>query len=545
MKTPRFATFLLSFSMFATGACGLVSEYILSTVSTYMLGNSIEQFSIVIALMMFMMGFAGWVQRFVKDDGLIEKFIYLEIGLAILGGFAPLIIYAAFGFVHDHFMLIHYSMVAAIGFLIGFEIPLLLRINEAYSINLGTNMSRILSADYVGSFVGALVWSFYLLKRFPLTEISFIMAMFNFFVATITFFYFMKHKIIKKSVIPLLLILSCASLLGGGYLKNRSWSLSLEQRFYEDKILFSKTTKYQRLVMTWNRTMNEYRFYINGNLQFSSLDENIYHEQLVQPVMHLAPEKREVLILGGGDGMALREVLKHPEVESVTLVDLDPEMTKFSKESEILAKMNRNAFKDARVVSLPAEGVRFEGNRNLYMEKDGKSKTVGQVKILNIDADRFFERVRDRYDVVIVDFPDPSSVELAKLYSREFYLKLKNVMRAHTLVAIQATSPYHAKATYRCIRDTLEAAEFNTLAYHDNVPSFGEWGWFLAWRGDLPIKEKIEKMEFNVPTTYLTPELFRAATVFGKGALEGEKRVNTLLDPVILRTYLDESWLVD
>ncbi|MCK5016555.1 MAG: hypothetical protein KAS32_05715, partial [Candidatus Peribacteraceae bacterium] len=342
---PRFATFLLAFSMFTTGASGLVSEFILSTVSTYILGNSIEQFSIVIALMMFMMGIAGVAQKYFDDNHLLVKFFIVESLLALFAGYAPLALYAAFGYM-VHFELAQYTLICVIGFLIGFEIPLVLRINDKYSKTLGTNLASIYAADYLGAFVGAMIWTFYLLRNFPLTHISFMLAGTNFAVACITILYFQWNKIDKmhKNIIPGLLILMVVPLLFWGFVNNQTWAKLMEQKLYDDKIVFTETTKYQHLVMTLNKKMEEYRFYINGNLQWASSDEVIYHELLVHPVMNMVKDHERVLILGGGDGMALRELLTYDDVKEIMMIDLDPEMTKFSANNEILRKLNRNAF---------------------------------------------------------------------------------------------------------------------------------------------------------------------------------------------------------
>lgn len=559
LTRPRFATTLLTISMFSTGACGLVSEYALSTVSTYILGNSIEQFSVTIALMMFMMGFAGWAQKFVSDEHLFEKFVVLETMLMLAGGFAPIAIYAAFGFLHSHFLIVLYFFVVTIGFLIGFEIPLILRVNEKYSDGLPVNLSRIFSADYIGSFAGAIVWTFYLLKRFPLTEIGFLMAWFNFIIVSGTLFYFLQygHGLVRLRKTMIILFIITAAALLYGYKKNTEWNIILEQRLYEDKVIFAQTTKYQRLVMTHNSKLDEYRFYINGNLQFSSLDEFIYHEQLVHPAMSIADSRKSVLILGGGDGMALREVLKYKDVSEITLVDIDPEMTKFCSGNEVMKKLNNNAFKDSRVTASVPAGITEKGVETIYQQNENRERRtdrsimpVAQVKVMNIDADLFLNTAGKKFDAVIIDFPDPSSIELAKLFSKEFYLKLREVVSDKGIVVIQATSPYHAKETYLCAIRSIEAAGYKTIPYHDNVPSFGDWGWILAWKDtgrEEVMAARISALsQFKVATKYLTPEVFRKAMVFGKGMLETEQvEINTLMNPVLLRYYLDESWLVE
>ena len=562
---PRFATLLLALSMFMTGACGLISEYVLSTVSTYILGNSIEQFSVIIALMMLMMGLAAYAQRYISDENLVEKFILIECFIALIGGFAPIAIYAAFGFMENHFALVQYFFVCSMGALVGMEIPLVLRINEKYSKTLGINMASIYSPDYIGSFVGAIVWVFFLIKTFPLTEISFLVAGINFVIAFITFAYFMKHGLVKAKFVSLIIIGLTAVGLFYGYMHNRVWDKNLEQRLYEDKIVFSETTKYQRLVMTYRKDINEYRFYINGHLQFSSVDEAIYHEQLIHPVMSMIPDHKRVLILGGGDGMALREVLKYKDVESVTLVDLDPAMVNFCSTNPILKKLNKNSFADSRVRVLKSNAITSGGLTRPVYQETGKMKTnkgkykeikekpetqnVARVDVYNVDADKFIGEISEKWNVVIVDFPDPNAIELVKLYSKEFFLKLNRVLAENGMVSIQSTSPYHAKEAYLCIKRTIEAAGFNTIPYHDNVPSFGDWGWLLASKKQLAssnLEKRISNLEIEVETNYLTAEVFQRARIFGKNWLTSKySDVNTLMYPILLQRYTKESWEID
>ncbi len=551
-------TILLASCMFFTGAAGLVVEYILSTVSTYILGNAIEQFVIIIALMLLMMGVAGSAQNLIGDRGLVEKFILIEILLAWLGGFAPIAIYAAFGALVHHFQVIQYFFVMSIGLLIGFEIPLVLRINERYQKRLGANIASIYTLDYVGAFVGAVAFNFLLLKIFPLTEISFIVAGLNFFVATLAFWYFWRQDLISHRWVMGGAIVVTVFALGYGYLNNRGWNQSIEQRLYNAPIVLAKTTSYQRLVLTYSDRRGEYRFFINGNLQFSSRDESIYHEQLVHPAMALVPDHRRVLILGGGDGLALREVLKYADVEEVTLVELDPEMIELFSTNSTLRELNNDAFADARVRAWSSPGVQASEERTVLYQESGETDQAGRglsepistVEVYIVDADRFIADVGDAWNVIFIDLPDPSSVELAKLYSKEFYLKLRPILAETGMVALQATSPYHASETYLGIQRTLEAAGFRTLPYHDNVPSFGDWGWLLGWKNESTedaVKAKIARLtRFQVETDYLTPEVFRRALVFGKNWLESRHDdISTLMDPKVLYYYLDESWIAE
>ena len=251
--------------MFFTGASGFNFECVLSTVATYILGNSIEQFSVTISLMLLMMGVAGYWQKRLSDRHLVEKFLAVAVLLAMLGGFAPTAAYAAYATMENHFSLVQYFFVLAIGFLIGLEIPLVLRINRYYVPTLKSNIATVFSMDYIGSFIGALVWVYFFLKYFPLTETSFFVAGVNFFVAVITYLYFMRHRAVARPLVSLLMILLTAAALGYGYAQNRVWNLLLEQRFYDQPIVYSKTTKYQHIVMTAGVSPVDYRLYINGN----------------------------------------------------------------------------------------------------------------------------------------------------------------------------------------------------------------------------------------------------------------------------------------
>lgn len=553
--TPRFLPALLAFCMFSTGASGLVNQYVLATVTTYILGNSIEQFSMVIACMMLMMGVSGFIQGKISDKNLLQKFIAVEILMALLGGFAPLLVYAAFGFVEHSFQIVHYFFVLSIGFLIGFEIPLVMRIIDQHKISLRVNLSIVYAMDYVGAFVGAVIWVKFLLKNFPLTEISFIVAGFNFVVAAATIIYFLSQGIIKRPAIHVAILMATAIVLFLGYSYNRPATDLLEQRFYEDRIVHKATTQYQHIVMTHNKKRDDTRLYINGNTQFSSTDEVRYHEFLVHPVMSAAPRIKHVLILGGGDGLALREVNKYSAIESVTLVDLDPEMVKLASSHPRLVELNDNAFKNAKVrtesIRVHAPGTKESIYLNEPYQDKEKKQWIASVNVFNVDADQFLRNGTNKtWDAVIIDLPDPSAVELAKLYSKQFYQTLRLNLSDDAYVAIQSTSPYHAKNAYVAIGETLKAAGFKVLPYRQNIPSFGDWGFYLAWTGDeepAALKARLSDLPQAGPSTnFITPELLAASFAFGKGELDTKDScINTLMQPCLLTEYLDRSWLIE
>ncbi|MCK5337047.1 MAG: spermidine synthase, partial [Gammaproteobacteria bacterium] len=259
-----------------------------------------------------------------------------------------------------------------------------------------------------------------------------------------------------------------------------------------------------------------------------------------------------------GDGLALREVLKYKKVESITLVDLDPEIIKLASENKYMRKLNKDAFNDARIVVQEPAGIKSVNVKGVYLsngELDDKgqvkSEWVASVNVYSLDADQFVNTLHhQKWDAVIIDFPDPSSVELSKLYSKQFYRKLKRHLSENAFIAIQSTSPYHAKEAFLTIGNTLNAAGYSVLPYRQNIPSFGDWGYYLAWsteKSPQDIKEKLAILtKFSVETDFITPELMMASFAFGKGELSSTTQcVNTIMHPCLLTQYTDYSWQLD
>lgn len=554
----NFASFLLGACMFASGACGIILEYIQASLASMILGNAFEQWAMVIGLMMFWMGVGSLIQARISKPYLIYTFIGIEIALALVGGFSPTLTYLAYG-VTAHYSLVLYFFVSFIGIMIGLEIPVIIRINNDYSKELSTNLGNILSADYIGSLAGSLIFVFLILRYIPITEAAFLTAGMNFFLALATFVYFTRKNLMPRKLFLSLIMGFTFLAVIYGYLNNREWQVKIEQPLYDDPIVFTQTSQYQHIVITHYQPFDDIRLFLNGNLQLSSLDEDRYHESLVHPAMTLAKTREQILILGGGDGCALREVLKYPDVQGVMLVDLDPVMTELSATHPLLTRINQNAFQDARITTLPGKGVTPGPDRQIFMQtNDPPSPSAGpapdtqrlaDVKVMNIDADKFLEKIPGYWDVILIDLPDPSTPELAKLYSQEFYTKVKRHLSLNGIMAVQATSPYLAKESFLCIGRTLEAAGFEILPFHENVPSFGDWGWYLAWDPAISrdkIMDRIQTLSFPMETRFLTPEVFRSQLVFGKGQLETRKKeINTLLHPILLTLYNHESWLLE
>jgi spermidine synthase len=547
-KRARRMRFLLVGSTLVMGACGLIYEYVLSVLGNHLIGSSYEEIFIVIGIMMFAMGVGAGFQRYVKRE-LFEKFLLLEILLGLIGGFSAILIYTAY--IHtESYRVILYGFSLVIGILIGTEIPLIIRINEKYALDLRANLSEILSMDYVGALGGAVLFTYVLLANFSLARIGFLLGLVNVGVACAGFLLFaglVRHRILLGGI-----ALAAAGGLLLGFIRAEDWTRYGEQRYFRDPIVETLTTKYQHLVLT--KRKDRVNLYINGHLQFSSRDEKIYHEMLIHPAMILASPRKRILILGGGDGLALREVLKYPEVEHVTLVDIDREMVRLAVEQEDLVRLNQGAFHDSRVHVLESGAV-GPGERIEVLQEDlrpskmfeGRLHAVAEVHVMIMDAERFVRETEGLFDAVFIDLPDPGELELAKLYSVEFYAALRERLAPRAIVSVQSTSPYYARRVFLCVGETLRAAGFGILRLHDNVPSFGEWGWTLAWKSKAPAPSVAERLksavEFDAPTEYLTPGLLRAGLAFPEEWLEpGEDvEVNTLMKPVII-DYYREAW---
>ena len=541
----RILVVVLGISMLFIGICGISYEYTFSRLASDILGDSVKQWAIIIGLMMFFMGVGADLQKYFPDRYNVDTFIFLEILLGLIGGLGPSIILYSFGNLHDHFIIIHYFFICTTGLIIGLEIPLLSRVNQMTVPSLKHNLAMILKMDYIGSFIGALVWVFVLPRFFNMLEIAFFLGIINVCVAIFTWAWFrqwMKHD----KLIPLLAVFALI-ILGVGIVNGGKIALTTEQKLYKDPIIFTKTTPYQRIVITKSHS-NDIYLYINGNLQFAGVDEYIYHEFLVHPVMAVTPQRKHILILGGGDGMAVREILKYNEVESITLVDIDPEMTELASTHPELVKLNKGSLKNSRVISKEPTGISSGETVTLKQVGEGffrrgKRDDTIKVKIMNIDAYNFVESISGIYDVIIIDFPDPNSLELAKLFSFEFYSLLKKRLAYDGLLIQQSSTPTFAKEAFLMIGRTLRAAGYETLPIHHTVPSFGDWGWWIAGHearfGKEGLRQRVTtNIQLPDDVQYITQDLMISSFHFGRNALTTENReINTILESRIFYYY--------
>ncbi len=500
-------------AIFATGFSGIVAEYLLSTLATHFLGDSTMQWALIVSTMMFSMGLGSRISKSFTNR-LTEKFLILEFILSLVVSFVPLIVYTASAYIQSLSILI-YTCSIAIGILIGMEIPLVTRINDQYE-DLRVNISKVLENDYYGSLLGGVFFAFIGIPFLGINYTPFVLGLVNFSVAIGVFFFLRKYIAPAFKTIFNIAIVSISVLLIGGVFMADPIIKYGEQEKYKDKVIYAEQTRYQRIVIT--QWQDDFWLYLNGNQQLCTMDEMMYHEPLVHPAMSLHPHPKEVLVLGGGDGCAVREILKYPVTDKITLVDLDPSMTKLGKEHPLLNKLNAGALSNSKV------------------------------EMENKDGFVFLSETKSFYDVIIIDLPDPRTVELGRLYSEEFYRIAYKHLRPGGIIVTQAGSPYFATKAFKCIVKTMDSAGFKTIPLHNHVITLGEWGWSLGVKSDrsLKLKEALQNLSFDkLETKWIDNEAMKLITSFGKDIYPGQNdsvKVNRIHDPVLYKYYLKGNW---
>lgn len=485
-------------SAFVVATCGLIYELLASTLASYLLGDSVTQFSTVIGSYLFAMGVGSWFSRYVKTNEL-RMFVRVELLIAVLGGFSAAALFMLFPVI-DHFRVALYALVLAIGFFVGLEIPLLMRILRGYDFR--EVVSSVLTFDYVGALAASLLFPLILMPYLGMIRTGFLFGLLNAGIALALLLVLPKNARMLPEKIASLFVL--AALLAGFFASERlqRWA---EVASYQEPVVYAESSRFQRIVIT--RRGSDLRLYLNGNLQFSSRDEYRYHEALVHPALGRVARPANVLILGGGDGLAAREVLRNPRVERITLVDLDPAMTRLFAQSPMLTELNRGSLTDPRLT------------------------------VINADGFRWAREARGTYDAIIVDFPDPVDFSVGKLYTESFYRELSRLLAPDGMAVIQSTSPLVAPKSFWTVSTTLEAAGLQTRAYHAYVPSFGEWGFTLA--AHRPISHQAD-----VPSgRFLTPQIAERLFDFPPDMARRPTPVNRLDNQALVREFSDE-WAV-
>ena len=493
----------LIISVFIVASCGLAYELVTAALASYLLGDSIFQYSLIIGLYLFSMGIGAHLTRYIADKDVLHRFIEIELLVGLIGGISALFLFTAFGIAAAPFRTLLYALVAVIGTVVGMEIPLVMRVLNEQRLAFKDTVARVLTFDYMGALAVSLLFPLILAPKLGMARSALLFGLLNAAVALLTARVFRLHlpryRSLKWRSYAVLLLLLIAFIFA-----NR-WVFQAEQRYFGDPVVFESHSPYQRLVVTqWK---DDTRLYINGNLQFSSRDEARYHEALVIPAMQAAAQHSRVLILGGGDGLAAREVLKYPKVGQVTLVDLDPDMTRTFQTAAKLVALNQNALNHPKL------------------------------RIINDDAAQWLQHTAAQFDVIIIDLPDPSNFALGKLYSVPMYRLVARHLAAGGKMVVQSTSPYFAPHAYWSVVATLEAAGLKTAPYHVYVPSFGEWGYVLAGaEADFRLPIRVD-----VPTRFLNAAEMAQMFRFPADMARREVEPNYLNNQKLV-AYFEQDW---
>lgn len=490
------ATFLVAVS-------GLIYELIAATLSSYLLGDSVRQFSMVIGVFLSAMGVGAWASRFVGQA--MGGFIWAQILLGLVGGFMAPVVFYSYAWAGSVSLPL-FGLLIATGVLSGMEIPLIARVLKEVGAP-QFRFENVLSVDYIGALAASLAFPLLIVPHLGLMSASLAFGALNLAVAGVSLWLFRSDATRQQvGVWALTFVLTIAGLVQAERLVSVA-----EASLYEDDIILSEATPYQQITVT--RYRDRVRLFLDHSIQFDTLDEYRYHEMLVHPALALAPRRRSVLILGGGDGMAVREVLRWPDVDAVTLVDLDPRVTELFRDHPQLAPLNDHALQDARV------------------------------EVVTADAWSFVEQSNALFDVVLVDLPDPKNLALSKLYSRQFYGALAERLSGQGIVVTQAGSPLFAREAYWSVANTLAAARnpqqpgegLFVRPYHTYVPSFGAWGFVMA--SQSPLRDRDLMLPDNL--RYLSDEIWQAAQVFSADMAKVPAEVNSIQSHALVGYYLD------
>ncbi|MDC9510897.1 MULTISPECIES: polyamine aminopropyltransferase [unclassified Pseudoalteromonas] len=549
---------LLITVMAVLAGCGLIYEYLLSHYAGRVLGSVESAIYAMIGTMIVAMGLGAFLARWFKDA--FTAFAWLESIIALVGmgcilaiagviavsyslphlfssifNLPPDVVLNGYVFqkLQEWSRFLPYVFGLVLGLFIGMEIPLIARIRQhVYGRFLENNAGTIYGADYIGAGIGAAIWVSIMLAM-PIMQAAAWTALFNILAGLAFLWRYHAHVRFAKALLICHIVL--LALFGFILVMGSSWMNSLSNVLYKDKVIYSQATKYQHVVLTERLSKNQPApitdLYLNGRLQFSSIDEQIYHSMLVYPAMLASNRHDSVLIIGGGDGLALRDVLKWP-VNDVTLIDLDAQL------------LNLFGHKDGDFTA--PESI---SKRLLALNKH--SMLDPRANIIVGDAFLEVERLLDQgkqFDTILIDLPDPNHPDLNKMYSDYFYNHVRQLLAPDGAMAVQSTSPYHAKKAFLSIAKTVKAAGFDYVEqYQQNIPSFGQWGWTIATKMGQPASGRIKNISaMPVPSRWVSKEYLLASFVFPNQYFEQVKSIEVnRLGSGQLYDYYRNAWQIE
>ncbi|WP_310785841.1 polyamine aminopropyltransferase [Mycobacterium sp. Z3061] len=488
----------------ACAACGIVYELAMLTLSTSLNGGGIVATSLIVAGYIAALGLGALLIKPLLARAAIT-FIAVEVLLGIVGGLSAAALYIAFAFVDGSTLVLAVST-AVIGCLVGAEVPLLMTLLQRgrapgpsdLATDTGRTLANLNAADYLGALVGGLAWPFLLLPQLGMIRGAAATGIINLLAAAIVAVFLLRRVVSGRQLAAALAALAAAlALLITLLVRAQDIEISTRQQLYADPIIAHRHSAYQDIVVT--RRDNDMRLYLDGDLQFSTRDEYRYTESLVYPA--LGGGARSVLVLGGGDGLAARELLRQPGLQRIVQVELDPAVIELA--------------------------------RTTMREANGGSLDNPRVRVVIDDALSWLRGARsDRFDAVIVDLPDPDTPALGRLYSTEFYALVAGVLNPGGLMVVQAGSPFSTRTAFWRTVSTIHSGGYAVTPYHVYVPTFGDWGFVLAQRGGAA---PIAALPRDVPSLrYLDQRVLDAATVFSEDVRPRPIEPSTLDNPRIV-----------
>lgn len=474
---------LLLAAVAACAACGIIYELALLTLSASLDGGGIVATSLIVAGYIAALGVGALLAKPLLAHAALG-FIAVEALLGVVGGLSAAALYVVFAFLDGSVGSTWVLAVstALIGGLVGAEVPLLMTLLQrgrtAGPADAGRTLANLNAADYLGALLGGLVWPFLLLPQLGMIRGAAATGMINLAAAAVVAIFLLRQVVSARQLALALCALAAAlALLASLLLRSADVETTSRQRLYADPIIAYRHTAYQEIVVT--RRGDDTRLYLDGGLQFSTRDEYRYTESLVYPA--LGNGARSVLVLGGGDGLAARELLRQPGISRIVQVELDPAVIEI-----------------ARTTLRAANGGSLDNPR---------------VRVLTGDAMAWLRGPNpDRFDAVIVDLPDPDTPVLGRLYSTEFYALAARALAPGGLLVVQAGSPFSTPTAYWRTVSTIRAAGYAVTPYHVHVPTFGDWGFVLAQRGDTPPAPEVPPDA--PPLRFLDQRVLQAAVVF-------------------------------
>ncbi len=498
----------ISIGVFIAGLCSIIYELLISTAATYFLGDSVKQFSLTIGIYLFSMGIGAFVSKFSQRNPL-NAFVSIEFLLGLIGGLSIPFMY--FMFIRLSISQMQWTTwfyIFVIGLLTGLEVPLLtFAVNN---VNFKESLSNILSLDYIGGLIATLIFPFILLPFVGLFYSSLIFGAVNILLGI-----FMSRYVESKSSRNKYMLFGVVSilLLGGLTYKGADMLKIWEEKIYKAPIAVREQTPYQHIVMT--KKKDDIRLFLNRVIQFSSKDEHRYHESLVHTPMLMHPEAKDILILGGGENLAAREMLKHQAINKIDIVDLDSMVFHLAMYNHDLLKINKAASLHPKV--------------NMIVE----------------DAFNYLSTNANQYDLIISDLPDPNSEATAKLYTKQFFELAKNNLKEDGIFITQSGEIYMSNAAFSCIVNTMKTVYENVQPIHCYIPSFGDWGFVMGSKRDL-VRTDLSQLD-KIHTKFLTDKVMANSFGLPKDVDIIDTKINTLDNPIILQYFLEdwEKWKAD